>query len=318
MKLLKKYTMKHTKKPQSNKNKRSLRLDKKYDNPSLNVWRGSGTDILFGLLYLIKKYDNLCFPLLATTNQLKTMTFSMICKYKAKYANKKDDYKMRFPTNDDTLARLIQSCSTNHRFIALPAFIIYDDCKEIGHMNILLFDTLTLEVERFEPYGKKGYTKKEQRPFTWFDEYLKEWLQSKDLPYKYISTKNCPSIGPQELEEIQLEKGIETVIQSETDPSGFCGVWGLLFLDLRLSYPELTTKEVMKILMKLIKNNNSNIRNWIRNYSVFITNHRNKFINNYKNRNNINNKNKKENEWFPSLEREVNTIFKERIYGKSR
>lgn len=312
MKLNKKYTMKRTKTSSTKKGKKSMRLSKNANNRPQTVWNGYGFDILFGLLYLIKKYDNLCLPLLYPTKQLKSMTFSMICKPMIKNAKKKEHYQIRFPLTSDTLANNIKLCLKNHRFIALPAFIIYDECEQVGHMNILLFDKNTMEVERFEPYGKNGYTKKEQKPFTWFDEYFKEWLKGSGLQYKYISTKNCPSIGPQELEEIQLEKNIKNMIEKETDSGGFCGVWGLLFLDMRLSYPELSTKEVMKILMKLIKDNDKSIRNWIQNYSIFIVNHRNNFINNlnYKNNNN-------RNYWFPSLEREVNIIFKERIYGKS-
>lgn len=318
MKLNKKYTMKRSKKKSTKKGKKSMRLSKNADSRYKNIWKGHGFDILFGLLYLTKKYDNICFPLLYPNKQLKTMTFSMICKPMVKNAKKKEHYQIRFPLTSDTLANNIKLCSKDNRFIALPAFIIYDECEKVGHMNILLFDTNTMEVERFEPYGKNGYTKKEQKPFTWFDEYFKKWLKNTDLEYKYISTKNCPSIGPQELEEIQLEENIKNMIEKETDIGGFCGVWGLLFLDLRLSYPELPTKDVMKILMKLIKENNKSIRNWIQNYSIFITNHRNNFINNYKKKNNMNHtSNNKENNLIPSLEREINTIFKERIHGKT-
>jgi len=314
MKLAKKYTRKRIKSNKLKKSKKVTRSNNNFRDSPAYIWEGYGLDILFGLIYLIKKYNNLCFPLLSPTNLLKTMTFSMICKPNVKDAKKKEHYQLRFPTTSDTLEQLIRQCSTNYRFIALPAFIIFDDCKQVGHMNVLLFDTNTMEIERFEPYGKKGYTKKEQRQFTWFDEYFKEWLKGREFQYKYISTKNCPSIGPQELEEIELEKNIKNMIEKETDDSGFCGVWGLLFLDLRLSYPDLSSKEVMKIMMELIKDNDTSIRNWIRNYSIFITNHKNSFIKDYNNNNKNNNKN---NEWSSSLEREVTIIFKERVYGKT-
>ena len=56
----------------------------------------------------------------------------------------------------------------------------------------MIFDTKKNEIERFEPYGHKGFTKKEEKPFLWFDEYFTEWLQDNKLEYNYISTKNCP------------------------------------------------------------------------------------------------------------------------------
>lgn len=277
------------------------------------IWSGFGFDVLFGLVYLMKKYSSLCFPIGNPTNRLRSITLSMVCNTDVKEAKKKKDYVLRFPDTSEKLAYLIKNCSKHHRFIALPVYIVFDDCEKSGHMNVILFDTKTLEIERFEPYGHKGYTKEEQKPFTWFDEYFTEWLQKNDFKYNYISTKNCPNIGPQELEELQIEDTNSTAKQTDTDPGGFCGVWGILFLDYRLQYDNKLTKDVLKILMKQIKNNKRSIRTWIRDYSIYITKQRELFIREYKPSIDYT---ARQNIWFSSLENELGNIFNERIYGK--
>ena len=277
------------------------------------IWSGYGFDVLFGLVYLMKKYSSLCFPIDNPTNRLRSITLSMVCNTDVKEAKKKKDYMLRFPDTSEKLVLLIKNCSKNHRFIALPVYIVFDDCEKSGHMNVILFDTKTFEIERFEPYGRKGYTKEEQKPFTWFDEYFTEWLQDNNLKYKYISTKNCPNIGPQELEELQIEDVESTAKQTDTDPGGFCGVWSILFLDYRLQYDTKPTKEIFKIIMKQIKNNKRSIRTWIRDYSVYITRQRELFIQNY---NPAIEYTARQNIWFSSLEKELGIIFNKRIYGK--
>lgn len=277
------------------------------------IWSGYGFDVLFGLVYLMKKYNSLCFPIDKPTNRLRSITLSMVCNSDVKEAKKKNDYILRFPNTSEKLVVLIKNCSKYNRFIALPVYIVFDDCSKSGHMNVILFDTKTREIERFEPYGHKGYTKEEQKPFTWFDEYFTEWLQDNNLKYKYISTKNCPNIGPQELEELQIEDTNSTAKDLDTDPGGFCGVWSILFLDYRLQYDDKSTKDVLKILMKQIKNNNRSIRTWIRDYSVYITKQRELFIQDY---NPSTEYTARQNIWFSSLENELGNIFNERIYGK--
>lgn len=277
------------------------------------IWNGYAFDILFGMLYLLKKYTNLCIPINNPTNKLSSITLSMICKSEITEAKNKEDYMLRFPETSEKLVELIKTCSKKYRFIALPVYIIFDDCSKSGHMNVLLFDTKMGEIERFEPYGHKGYTKQEQKPFTWFDEYFRDWLKSNKLKYKYVSTKNCPNIGPQELEELQIEDSLVTAKEEDTDPGGFCGVWGILFIDYRLQYPEKSTRDVLKLIMKQIKMNKRSIRTWIRDYSVYITQQREMFINEYNPQLEYT---PRQNIWFSSLENELVDIFNNRIYGK--
>ena len=80
-------------------------------------------------------------------------------------AKKKEHYMLRFPESSVKLVSLVKQCSKKYRFIALPIYITFDDCKKSGHMNTILFDTKTNEIERFEPYGIKGYTKKDKTKY---------------------------------------------------------------------------------------------------------------------------------------------------------
>lgn len=323
MKLLSKKNKKNSK--TSKKSLKKERREKQRNNQSQSIslvdgnkdvrkiWNGYGFDILFGMLYLLKKYSNLCIPINNPTNRLRSLTLSMVCKPEIIEAKNKKDYMLRFPETSEKLVHLIKQCSKKYRFISIPVYIIFDDCSKSGHMNVLLFDTKMGEIERFEPYGHKGYTKKEQKPFTWFDEYFSEWLKTNGLKYKYVSTKNCPNIGPQELEELQIEDSVSTAKEKDTDPGGFCGVWGILFIDYRLQYPEKSTRDVLKIIMKQIKMNKRSIRTWIRDYSVYITQQRELFLNEYNPQLEYT---PRQNIWFSSLEKELEDIFNERIYGK--
>jgi hypothetical protein len=308
--------VKTQKKNSINISKKTKKIDKgkisSTKNNAKKIWNGYGIDIIFGLVYLLEKYDNICFPLSNPDNTMRSMTLSMVCGKNVKNATKKNDYKFRFPISSDNLVSMIQSCSLTARFIALPIYIVYDDCKMLGHMNILLFDKEKNTIDRFDSYGRDGYTKKESLPFSWFDQYFIKWLKDNKIQYKYNSTKNSPSIGPQELEELQIENNLtDNLIERDEDPNGFCSVWSILLLDYRLKYPKLTYKEVLSKIMKEIKNNNITIRTWIRKYCLFIARHRDNFLKNYKLKNNM-----YTNLWIPKLEREIHTIFNKRINGK--
>lgn len=288
--------------------KMRVKLNHKKTKKAFHTWNGHGLDILFGLVYLLDKYDSLCFPLNNPNNQLRSITLSMICKKNVKNAFKKDHYTFRFPVSSEKLVSMVEKCAVNNRFIALPLYIIFDDCKLKGHLNIILFDTEKKEIERFDSYGTNGYTEKEKKPLLWFDEYFITWLNDNNLDYKYNSTKNGPLIGPQELEELQIDNKINMQIVKETDPDGFCGIWCILFIEYRLKNPDMKYKDVMKLMMKDVKKNNKIIRDWIRNYLYFITKQRDLFLKKMK----INKV--QQNIWLSELEKVVETIFNKRIY----
>ena len=51
------------------------------------------------------------------------------------------------------------------------------------------------------------------------------------------------------------------------DPGGFCALWSIWYVDMRLKYRDLDCKELVKILIRSIKNQNVSVKNMIRNYA---------------------------------------------------
>ena len=254
------------------------RTKKKNKYEKKKLWEGDGFDVLFGFLYLLKHHDTICFPFKNIDNRIQSFFIQLKCT-SFQNAKRKEDYSLVIPGNSSSLIKNIKQCQRKHRFMAIPVYISFSDCKNIGHMNMLLFDTKTKQIERFESYGKKGFTAKELLPFKWFDEYFNEWLKKSKLSYTYISSQFCPAIGPQEIEEMELNNSRTTAKEHKTDPGGFCAVWSILFIDYRLHYPDLTSKQVMDIILNTLKKYPRSIRTWIRKYSIHLAKQRLSFFN---------------------------------------
>ena len=101
-----------------------------------------------------------------------------------------------------------------------------------------------MEMERFEPYGY-GVTTKEHLKV---DKLIEELFNKRGIQIKFISPyKFLPKKSLQEYEETEdsnIFKG---------DPGGFCGVWGLWYINLRLKYPNTSSEKLIKRAIKLIK-----------------------------------------------------------------
>ena len=63
------------------------------------------------------------------------------------------------------------------------------------------------------------------------------------------------------------------------DPDGFCALWGVWYVDQRLTYNTYTRKELIHYLIKYIKEQQISYKNMIRNYSRIIINERDKLLN---------------------------------------
>jgi hypothetical protein len=62
------------------------------------------------------------------------------------------------------------------------------------------------------------------------------------------------------------------------DPSGFCALWSIWYVDMRLTYKDLDRKDLVKLLLKSIRNQNVSYKNMIRNYSKNIIEIRDKVL----------------------------------------
>jgi hypothetical protein len=170
----------------------------------------------------------------------------------------------------DDFSVLFNDCiKSSARFIIIPLGI---EMKTGSHANYLIYDKTIKEIERFEPHGGTtpiGFNYNAHS----LDETLSDYFSSIDTEIKYIKPeKYIPKIGFQILDSQEDKKA------RIGDPSGFCALWSMWYVDNRLTYHMYTREQLIKNLFRGIKSQNISYRNMIRNYSQNIINERDKFL----------------------------------------
>lgn len=238
---------------------------------------GSGEDILLSFIYLYKKHKTFYLPLGNLKNYNIDLMWNIAISYKC---NKKKTMSLNYPLSETDYFKKLKKFITNYeknkkrKFILIPTFLGTNDCNIYkGHFNILIFNIPNMTIERFEPYGTiinlkehKSFDKKLLKVF------LKHKINIKLItPNKFMKNKSFQSF-----EEEEIEKKISSLRTS--DPGGFCGVWGIWFSNMRLKYPDLSTKDLIDKTEKILKSK-TKFRNFIRNYSQYLIKERKKLLN---------------------------------------
>lgn len=223
------------------------------------TFTGSVVDIIFGLIFLLKKHKNVSSPI--SKNQKQNIS---LCEYysNSSFVNSKcgflsfeivwKDYQLFMIENFDN-----NFMNSKTRFIIIPLGI---EIKENGHANYLIYDKEINEIERFEPHGGRAPFRFDYKPKL-LDDKLEEYFKMLNnityiRPEKYI-----PKIGFQIMDTNEFNK------DKIGDPLGFCALWSIWFVDYRLSYPSISRKKLVKILFSNIKIKLLSYKNMIRNYS---------------------------------------------------
>lgn len=143
------------------------------------------------------------------------------------------------------------------RFIVIPLGLI-------NHANLLIYDTKTKEMERFEPYGfihlYYSYSSiLEDSIKELFNKNIKDMIK---IVYKPINF--CPYNSFQTIQEFEKQRHIN-------DPGGFCMIWSAWYADTRLSNPNKSREKVIKMSIEFLKSNPLSFTEFIRSYSSFIS-----------------------------------------------
>ena len=254
----------------SNKTKKS---NKRYK------WTGTGKDMLFGLVYLKKKYKDVCLPLLSffSSDLMLDTAIRYECSLnKNKSEANHKDYKLYFPTNNsnkknelsskDFIEKLKYCRNNKKRFSLIPIYLMLNNCDySEAHYNYLIFDNKKNIVERFDPYGVYNYESFET--FLWFDKDFKRLLKNNKLKMTYITPEQtCLDTGVQAQEEKDISRGKASV--RKNDFGGYCGPWSIYYSDLRLKYPDIEPDILQRIILKKLKKNPKTLRQFIRDYST--------------------------------------------------
>lgn len=243
---------------------------------------GSGQDLLFGLIYLAKKYKNLDIPMKFNTAYGYKKEDFMNYGVRFECKNNEKKHKLIFPLNTKYFFDIIKK--SKKRFVGIYLYINWDCASDNAHFNALLFDNKNKTIERFEPYSffsEKKYFNISSKFDKAFSKILKKYLD-----FNYILPTNfCPNKGFQQKEENSLLNSIniKTIgnYQLKNDPGGFCGAWSLYFLNLRVSNPNSNPNELLTNIYKYLDSDKHSFRTFIRNYSNFITKERTNLLKKY-------------------------------------
>jgi hypothetical protein len=165
----------------------------------------------------------------------------------------------------------ISECKNkNSNFIVIPLGI---EMKEGSHANYIVYDLNKNTVERFEPHGSTTPPGLNYDPDL-LDEILALRFKSFDEKIEYYSPKDfLPKIG------FQMMDMMENKQKRIGDPGGFCALWSIWYIDMRMIYKDLNPKELVNLLIDTIKKQNVSVKNMIRNYALNIIKDRDDILN---------------------------------------
>jgi len=240
-----------------------------YKNVSVSTYTSSAINIFFGLLYLNINFSFVASSLniMSKTNIIyNTETFCDVKNFQLLWKN----FQLINPF-DNISEKIGKFIDEKYNFFILPIGIeIFMKGEIHGHSNILIFDFINKEYERFEPYGQEPY-------FFKYDTILLDSVIEnlfKSLNFKYItSSKFMPKIGIQtyEINEVGIYIG---------DPEGYCSAWCLFWVYNRIKHNKIPRHKLFNAILKEIINKNISYKSLIRFFCQNITDLRDKYFNN--------------------------------------
>jgi ankyrin repeat protein len=234
------------------------------------TYTGTSLDILSGLLY-IKQFENVFTTLnkkFIINEDLSEYykVLGIIKEIKGEYMNFEITWlyqKIFFPTNMDTIIQNFKD--SKKRFFIIPLGILQDNNSQdtSAHANILLYDSVLNEIERFEPSGSEYPLEFNYNPDL-LDYYLENYFAEKFKDVKFFKPRSYEmNIGFQTMEIVDINKKIG-------DPGGFCAAWSLWWVYQRIKNENIERKKLFLQLVKNIRRNNLSFKNVIRSFSKLI------------------------------------------------
>lgn len=249
-----------------------------------NILNTNYYNLLFSLFLLNKKYDK--FDLIIN-NKLNMELLVENNKFTLSFSKKKFTKILKY---------LIDNYSSEKkRFIILPicilfniTYLFYSKTINYLHQNIIIIDLKEKKAEYFEPHGglySKNFNKIEsiKKKDNFYKELYKNsrkiYLELKPifkklkikfiLPHQYLDIDDFQNV------ESSIEIYNKTSSQRKEDLEGYCLVWCLWFVSLRLKYPNTDLKELVQSAKSILKNDYT-YRNFIRNYAkdIYIKNNK--------------------------------------------
>jgi hypothetical protein len=283
-------------------------------------WVADGFDVLFSIIYLLENHKDLCIPFNKITKEgVKDLSDIIVYWTHNNYSGKakQNEYFIEFPGGEKKFGQSLATCFKNTKlnFIVLPIGIRFSSGSG-GHFNIILIDKKRKTIERFEPYGVE--TLDDLKIMTLFEKTIKGVINKIDKGYKLLSgNKLCPEEGLQFIEEKNIEKGVGTAIDLDSDPIGYCIAWSIYYVDMRLKNREINPNKLIKLLLKNIDNYHHSHRTFIRSYSKYLNNEKTRFLKKLNTKINKSGAKKSTHKFSKDLENELTKYFLDKM-GKKK
>jgi ankyrin repeat protein len=240
------------------------------------TFTGSTMDILIGLIFLLRKHKDACSVLTKNFANNKELcafykSIGIIMNTKCEFLNFEIVWVHQRLYLVEGFYEQFKKCLQNPKvkYIIVPIGI---EMREGSHAGYLIYNVLTKEVERFEPHGSTTPPGLYYNP-NLLDEILEARFKTIDDDIKYVRPlEYLPKIG------FQLMDISENKKKKIGDPLGFCALWCIWYVDMRLTYRDFDRKKLVEILMKTVKSQNISFRNLIRNYGKYIIDMRDKIL----------------------------------------
>ena len=232
-------------------------------------YRGFAEAGLFGLLYLLKRNEQECVVLsnfkdlarrileernsdISTIPYLKWSDIGFVY-YWDKDSN---DYALKVPGAEiDLFRKGVRTCMAclNTRFII--SLLTMKHKNKSVHANIVLYDSISHTIERFDPY-----------------ETAVEGMHNLDpaLLYTFASVDSKVQLIP--LANLSFFNGWQYKQEQERerhalDPIGLCQPHTILYADTRMSFPNQDPRSIPRIFERAAKQNNISLTVFGRNYA---------------------------------------------------
>jgi ankyrin repeat protein len=245
------------------KNKMCITLD---EGETVDVCTFTGTtlDVLLGLIYLLKTHRNACSTLSTEFHSNENLlnfykSIGVLMGSRSEFLNFEIVWVHEKLYLIDNFYDKINDCKSKKiDFIIIPLGI---EMKAGSHANYIIYDLKNKTVERFEPHGSSTPPGLNYDPKI-LDELLESRFKTIDSEIKYYGPADYePKIGFQLLDIFENNK------KKIGDPGGFCALWAVWYVDMRLKYKDIHCKELIEILIKSIRTQNVSVKNMIRNYA---------------------------------------------------
>jgi ankyrin repeat protein len=243
---------------------------------SMCTFTGNTLDVLLGLLYLLNKHRSSCSTI--TTDFIENKDIYDFYKSIGILMNSRSEFlnfeivwiNFKLYLVEHFFEQIKECIQGGAKFIILPLGI---ELKEGSHANYIIYDVENKLVERFEPHGSTTPPGLNYNPEL-LDKILYARFKEFDENITYLKpSEYLPKISFQLLDILENKK------KKIGDPGGFCALWAIWYVDMRLTYSELSPKILVDKLIKYIKENNIYVKNMIRNYATNIIKDRDEILN---------------------------------------